>query len=130
MKTKLREYRTAPARRSGYTLIEIMIVVSLIGLLTAIAIPNFMKSRESSQLSCIFDNVRVIESAKDQWALQNHKGTGDTAGWTDISEYLKGGTFKLAASETYSINPIGTNAFAVAATKLGSFNAGDPISSQ
>ena len=79
MKIKLGKYRTAPARLSGYTLVEIMIVVSLIGLLTAIAIPNFMKSRESSQLSCIFDNVRVIESAKDQWALQNHKGTGDTA---------------------------------------------------
>ena len=118
------------AHRSGFTLVEIMIVVSLIGLLSAIGIPNFLKARETSQLGGIINNLRVIEDAKDEWALQNHKGAGDTADWTDLSDYLKGGTVKLVASETYTINPISTNAYAVSLVKLGAFNGGTQITPQ
>jgi type II secretory pathway pseudopilin PulG len=127
MKLAISEYRNSTA---AWTLVEIMIVVSLIGLLVAIAIPTFQKSREASQLNSIFSNLRIVESAKDQWALQNQKGTGDTTDWTSLSDYVKGATVKPATTETYTINPIGTNAFATCTTKLGTYTAGDPIVAQ
>ena len=127
MKLALSEIRKSTA---GWTLIEIMIVVSLIGLLAAIAIPRFLKSRETAQLGSIIGNLRIVESAKDQWALQNQKGTGDTTDWIGLSDFIKGGTVKPAASETYTINPVGTNAFATCAARLGTYAPNDPITSQ
>ncbi len=62
-------------RKAGFTLVEIMIVVAIIGLLAAIAIPNFVKARETAQLNSIVNNLRIIEGAKDQWALELKKGT-------------------------------------------------------
>src|SRR5919198_29246 len=93
--------------REAFTLVEIMIVVAIIGLLAAIAIPNFAKSREFAQLNAIINNIRVIENAKDTWALENKKGTGDTPTSTDIAPFLKNNTFPptLVVGETYNINP-------------------------
>ena len=123
-------YRNSTAVRSAFTLVEIMIVVSLIGLLLAIAIPSFIKSRETAQLNCIIGNLRLVESAKDQWALQNQKGTGDTTDWPLLSDYIKGGTVKPATSETYTISPIGTSAYATCTVRLGTYAPSDPILSQ
>src|SRR4026208_1685374 len=96
-------------RKSGFTLVEIMIVAAIIGLLAAIAIPNFVKARENAQLNSIFNNLRIIEGAKDQWALENKKGTGDTVGSiVTISDYLKGGTVKPVVGETYATTTVGT----------------------
>jgi len=118
-------------RKAGFTLVEIMIVVAIIGLLAAIAIPNFVKARENAQLNSIINNLRIIEGAKDQWALENKKGTTDAvADLTVISDYLKGGTVKTVVGETYTPNPIGTPASTVAPVKLGSYNKGDTISAQ
>jgi len=119
--------------KAGFTLVEIMIVVAIIGLLAAIAIPNFVKARESAQLNSIFNNLRIIEGAKDQWALENKKGTGDAVGSvTTISDYLKGGTVKPVVGETYATTTVGTASTATlpGTVKLGTYGVGAVISSQ
>ena len=109
-----------------------MIVVAIIGLLAAIAIPNFVKARENAQLNSIFNNLRILEGAKDQWALENKKGTGDAvAAVSTVSDYLKGGTIKTVVGETYQPDPIGSPAHTLAIpVKLGTYNSGDLIYAQ
>lgn len=71
-------------RKAGFTLVEIMIVVAIIGLLAAIAIPNFIKARQSSQRAACINNLRTIDGAKATWALENKKKSGDPVGDDDI----------------------------------------------
>ena len=119
-------------KASGFTLVEIMIVVAIIGLLAAIAIPNFVKARENAQLNSIFNNLRILEGAKDQWALENKKGTGDAvASVSVVSDYLKGGTIKTVVGESYVPDPIGSPAHTLAIpVKLGTYTAGSLIYAQ
>jgi prepilin-type N-terminal cleavage/methylation domain-containing protein len=72
------------SRKSAFTLVEIMIVVAIIGLLAAIAIPNFIKAREASQKNACIANLKQIDGAKQTWALENRKVSSDTPVVTDL----------------------------------------------
>ena len=78
--------------RGGFTLVEIMIVVAIIALLAAIAVPNFLRARKRSQATRCLEDLRIIDSADDQYAIENNRSTGDTIAWTDIQNYLKTGS--------------------------------------
>src|ERR1700689_3087908 len=78
--------------RGGFTLVEIMIVVAIIALLAAIAVPNFLRARKRSQATRILEDLRIIDSAQDQYAIETNKSSGANVGWTDIQNYLKKGS--------------------------------------
>ena len=119
-------------RKYGFTLVEIMIVVAIIGLLAAIAIPSFMKSRTTSQAKACVNNLRQVESAKEQWALAvgAQQGTNAEANRTEINKYIKlqstgGGTNGpiCPANGVYDYMAIGTNATCTISSNV---NVGDP----
>jgi len=79
-------------RRGGFTLVEIMIVVAIIALLAAIAVPGFLRARKRSQASRIINDLRLIDSAVDQYAIETNKSSGATVNTVDWTNYLKQGT--------------------------------------
>jgi prepilin-type N-terminal cleavage/methylation domain-containing protein len=84
--------QTKTSRTLAFTLVEIMIVVAIIGLLAAIAIPNFMKARSTSQQNACINNLRLIDSSKQQWALEQRKQGTDTPQSSDLQPYLGHGS--------------------------------------
>ena len=76
-------------RRGGFTLVEIMIVVAIIALLAAIAVPGFLRARKRSQASRIVNDLRLIDSAVDQYAIENNRTSGSTVPTTAWTNYLK-----------------------------------------
>lgn len=97
--------------KKGFTLVEIMIVVAIIGLLAAIAIPNFMRARSTAQSNACINNLRQIDGATQQWALEQKKDFTAAVNFTDISPYLKnsvvcpsGGT---SFADSYALSGVG-----------------------
>ena len=116
--------------RHGFTLVEIMIVVLIIGILLAIAVPNFIRARESSRAKSCVSNLKQIDSAKEQWAMDNKKTSADTPATTDLygtTKYVKS-TPSCPASGTYTINAVGTSpACSVAANGTATDTSDDHI---
>ena len=79
-------------RKAGFTLVEIMIVVAIIGLLAAIAIPNFVRARTTAQMNACINNLRQIDGAKQQWALEHQATSTASPGSTDIQPYMGRGS--------------------------------------
>ena len=97
-------------KKSGFTLVEIMIVVAIIGLLAAIAIPSFVKARTESQKNGCINNLRIIDAGKEQAALAYKVAVGGALNVDSTNEYIKGSTTpECPAGGTYDYKPIGTN---------------------
>jgi prepilin-type N-terminal cleavage/methylation domain-containing protein len=86
-------------KRGGFTLVEIMIVVAIIALLAAIAVPGFLRARKRSQASKIINDLRLIDSAMDQYAIETGKKTGDPVTVVDWTNYLKKDTMLYATGK-------------------------------
>jgi prepilin-type N-terminal cleavage/methylation domain-containing protein len=103
--------RIIKSSKSGFTLVEIMIVVAIIGLLAAIAIPNFVRARTTSQKNACINNLRQIDGAKQQWALENHKTSADPAPTSaSLTPFLGRGSSgnwpTCPANGTYTVNGV------------------------
>ncbi|MEY2500676.1 MAG: type pilus assembly protein PilA [Verrucomicrobiota bacterium] len=94
-------------RRGGFTLVEIMIVVAIIALLAAIAVPGFLRARKRSQASRIINDLRLIDSAVDQYAIETNKKSNDPVAVTDWTNYLKKGTNLYTTGNDILNNPYG-----------------------
>lgn len=93
----------------AFTLIEIMIVVLIIGILVAIAIPNFVTARTNSRIKACISNLKQIDGAKEQWAMDNKKNNGDTPVWGDLVPIYMKSQPSCEAGGTYTVAPVGTN---------------------
>jgi len=80
------------SKRRGFTLVEIMIVVAIIALLASIAVPNFLRARKRSQATRILEDLRVLDTATDEYAIENNKSGGALVGFSDLKAYVKTGT--------------------------------------
>jgi prepilin-type N-terminal cleavage/methylation domain-containing protein len=96
-------------RQRGFTFIEIMIVVAIIAMLAVIAIPSFVRARQTSAKSACLNNLREIDGAKQQWALENNKVNTDAPLNSDLISYLKGNAIPdCPGGGQYTIGDVGT----------------------
>lgn len=100
-------------KNKGFTLVEIMIVVLIIGILMAIAVPNFIRARENSRRNTCIANLKQIDSAKEQFAMDNRLSTGSAVTMAQLTDatngYIKGNAPVCPSGGTYAVNTVGTN---------------------
>ena len=117
--------------QGGFTLVEIMIVVAIIGLLAAIAVPGFIRARKRSQATAVLNDARVLDGAKDQYAIENNKTGSTTVSAAMLQPYLKpgsrlytaagsGGTISDLVGNDYTLGTFDSN-IKVNDTTKGSF---------
>lgn len=105
--------RMGQTARAGFTLLEIMIVAALIGLLAAIAVPNYVRAHTTSKMNVCINNLRLIDNAKQQWAQDTKQGTNAAPQYSDISGYMKSlvtcpaGGLNATFASSYNIRVIG-----------------------
>jgi prepilin-type N-terminal cleavage/methylation domain-containing protein len=98
--------KTRSTPKSGFTLIEIMIVIAIIGLLAAVAIPNFVKARKTAQKNACIENLKQIDGAKERWALENKKSSGSAIVESEVNAYIKAGAPICPAGGTYTYGTV------------------------
>ena len=100
--------------KKAFTLIEILIVVTIIGLIAAIGIPSFIGSRKAAEDSMKEINVAAVNAAKEQWAIINNKSTGSAVTWNDIDDYIGGSVTNQAGlnvgGDSITLNNVGVSA--------------------
>lgn len=99
--------RKLTTKRAGFTLVEIMIVVAIIALLAAIAVPGFLRARKRSQASKVLNDLRLISGAMDQYAIETNKKTADPIDVADWTRYLKKDTNLEATGQDLFGSPYG-----------------------
>jgi prepilin-type N-terminal cleavage/methylation domain-containing protein len=111
-------------KRGGFTLVEIMIVVAIIALLAAIAVPGFLRARKRSQATRILNDLRMIDSAVDQYAIETNRHTNDPVAVADWTSYLKSGTVLYNTANDLLGDNFGPQTVdTLPAVPLSSFNA-------
>jgi prepilin-type N-terminal cleavage/methylation domain-containing protein len=88
MKFQIKKESFETTTQAGFTLLEIMIAVTLIGLLAAISVPNMLQARTTSQTNSCIENLRHIDAAIQQWALENNQTASSHVSFDDIKVYL------------------------------------------
>jgi len=89
--------------RKGFTLVEIMIVVAIIGLLIAIALPNFVKARNTAREKLCFNNLRLVGHAAEQYIIDNNLADTTVVTTAQATEYMKGGMPTCPSAGVYTI---------------------------
>ena len=99
-------------KNRAFTLVEVMIAVLIIGVLSAIAVPNFVKARSNARLHTCINNLKQLETAKEQWAMESKKAIGDACAMSDITGFGQHITRQptCPSGGSYSVNAVGTPA--------------------
>jgi type II secretory pathway pseudopilin PulG len=105
-------------QRHAFTMLEIMIIVALIGLLAALAVPSYIKVRKQTQGKRILNDARIIDAAIDAWALEEGKADGDPVDLDAAARYTKAGTINPidVLGNPYGIGPVGPTQVVISAT--------------
>lgn len=111
--------------KTGYTIIEIFVVVAILGILLMIAIPNFTAARDKVKKDACVNNLRQIKLAKEQWAIENNMDFSNTPDAANLNSYIRSGTNSLNCpldsahnfGTSYNIGNIGNDPFCLKSTQ-------------